>query len=261
VSEVRSPHPSRAMDDEGNLADSEDRAHLDLCYEVYNSTFPPPTDTVPVPEASSIAIGRDFYALSANLPAGTRFTWGLNLKFLNLSETLAQARLLADTFQGSRADQLKHVILENVEIGNEPDLYYYSASGFGESWTPHNYSEVWKKHAKAVSEVVNLSTDKTDGIPTLWMGSFTVINMMMVWTPTAVLESGLLDGESGKYASTFCEHHYNGVFGRDRLPGVGELMDKAGVRGNLSLFAESIRVSRASGLDFVLVSKVRPKYC
>lgn len=176
-----------------------------------------------------------------------------------MSETVEQARLLADTFQGSRADLLKHVTLENVEIGNEPDLYYFSAPGFGDSWTPHNYSTVWREHAKAVRDVLKLSVGGKAASPSYWTGSFTVMNTMLVWTPTAVLESGLLDDESiADVTSTFCEHHYNGVYGRDRLARPGELMDKASVRGNVSLFAENIRVVKAEGMDYVLVSHGGP---
>jgi len=40
-----------------------------LLNSVVNSTFTPPN--YPYPEASRVDIGRDFYALSANLPEGT----------------------------------------------------------------------------------------------------------------------------------------------------------------------------------------------
>jgi len=53
------------------LANSEDRAHLQLDAPGSNVTFPPPTDALPYPEATSIGIGEQFYALSANLPNGT----------------------------------------------------------------------------------------------------------------------------------------------------------------------------------------------
>lgn len=64
-------------------ANSQDRASVDLNAKVMNSTFPEPTKNVPNPEADHIFIGRDFYALSGNLPPGTPFMWGLNLKSLN----------------------------------------------------------------------------------------------------------------------------------------------------------------------------------
>lgn len=53
------------------VANSEDRGVLELNQEVANVTFPESTDLIPYPEASHIGIGRDFYALSQNLPDGT----------------------------------------------------------------------------------------------------------------------------------------------------------------------------------------------
>lgn len=52
-------------------ANSQDRGFLDPSIQVVNLTFPPPTQLVPQPEASRIQIGRDWYRLSANMPAGT----------------------------------------------------------------------------------------------------------------------------------------------------------------------------------------------
>jgi hypothetical protein len=54
-----------------HLANSEDRGLLELNQQVANVTFPAPTPLVPYPEAEHIGIGRDFYALSQNLPDGT----------------------------------------------------------------------------------------------------------------------------------------------------------------------------------------------
>lgn len=55
----------------GFPANSEDRGVLELNQQVANVTFPEATPLVPYPEAEHIGIGRDFYALSQNLPDGT----------------------------------------------------------------------------------------------------------------------------------------------------------------------------------------------
>lgn len=75
-------------------ANSQDRGFLAPEFEVQNLTFPAATALVPQPEASRIGIGRDWYKLSGNLPAGTSFTWGINLKALNVTETVAQGAQL-----------------------------------------------------------------------------------------------------------------------------------------------------------------------
>ncbi|KEF51720.1 uncharacterized protein A1O9_12355 [Exophiala aquamarina CBS 119918] len=49
---------------------SVDRATVDLGIEVMDAIFPLPTEGEPNPEAQHVFIGRDFYALSGNLPPG-----------------------------------------------------------------------------------------------------------------------------------------------------------------------------------------------
>jgi hypothetical protein len=75
-------------------ANSQDRGFLAPEFEVQNLTFPAATALVPQPEASRIGIGRDWYKLSGNFPTGTSFTWGINLKALNVTETVAQGAQL-----------------------------------------------------------------------------------------------------------------------------------------------------------------------
>ncbi|KAM0286486.1 hypothetical protein ACHAQH_000912 [Verticillium albo-atrum] len=70
-------------------ANSQDCATVDLDVKVMNATFPEPIALFPNPEADYIFIGRDFYALSGNLPAGIPFMWGINLKALSQTETVA----------------------------------------------------------------------------------------------------------------------------------------------------------------------------
>jgi hypothetical protein len=52
-------------------ANSEDRGYIQPGVQVANSSFPEPTNATPYPEASIIGIGKDFYAISTNLPDGT----------------------------------------------------------------------------------------------------------------------------------------------------------------------------------------------
>ena len=53
------------------VANSQDHGFLAPNVQVVNLTFPEPTQLVPQPEAAHIAIGRDWYRLSGNLPEGT----------------------------------------------------------------------------------------------------------------------------------------------------------------------------------------------
>ncbi|KAM0542983.1 hypothetical protein ACHAPJ_012540 [Fusarium lateritium] len=237
-------------------ANSQDRATVDLNVKVMNSTFPEPSETVPNPEAEHIFIGRDFYALSGNLPAGTSFMWGLNLKALNKTETVAQARLLAETFQGSRAHLTKDVKLVNVEIGNEPDFYgptRTTHSGpYGLEWNPLNYTTTWLEFAEAISKEIEFGRAGSDDKPTLSPGALTGFNAPE-WTPEGPLQAGLLDNRNiRRKTSQFTEHSYSGGFNPNRTVRPGELMDKLSVRANMSTRAGGIRAVRSVGLRYSL---------
>lgn len=134
--------------------------------QVMNATFPDPTDAFPQPEAEYIFIGRDFYALSGNLPAGTSFMWGLNLKSFNKSETAVQAELLAKAFQGARSNLTRIVQLVDVDVGNEPDLYGPNTRVPGpldSSWTLANYSATWQETPR--SSTVRSASTKARPVP------------------------------------------------------------------------------------------------
>jgi hypothetical protein len=232
-------------------ANSEDRAHVDLAYPVYNATFPAPTADVPVPEADDISIGRDFYALSGNLLPGTHFMWGINLKELNQTETVAQATLLADTFQGSRKEVTASVSLVNLELGNEPDFYARGEGGFDDSWTPLNYSDTWNEYAEAVSKVIDLE----EGGTTLSAGAFASFFQPLIWNTPAILEAGIAQGRHIRSKTSHMgEHLYSGASGFTPQGPVGSLMDKTTIRSNLSTKYPNIEAARASGFKFILVS-------
>ncbi|KAH8897342.1 hypothetical protein GQ53DRAFT_778460 [Thozetella sp. PMI_491] len=236
-------------------ANSEDRATIDLQFQVMNKTFPAPTEAVPNPEADHIYIGRDFYALSGNLPEGTSFMWGLNLKSLNETETVSQARLLAEAFQGDRANLTKHVHLVHVELGNEPDFYGLTRLGYngpyGPEWTVLNYTNTWVLFAKAVSKEIEFGPS-CSGKPTLVPGALTGFNAPE-WTPEGPLLYGLLDdSEIRAKTSKFSEHAYSGGFDPRRIVRPGELMDKLSVRANMSTRTSGRLSVRASGLSYFL---------
>ncbi|SPO01599.1 uncharacterized protein DNG_04272 [Cephalotrichum gorgonifer] len=236
-------------------ANSEDRGTVDLSVAVMNATFPKPSAQVPNPEADHIFIGRDFYALSGNLPAGTKFMWGINLKALDKEETVAQARLLAETFQGERAHLTKNVELVNVEIGNEPDFYGPGRRGrpsiYGPEWNVANYTATWVEFAKAVAEEIEFGNGRP-GKPTLSPGAFTGFNAPE-WAPAAPLIAGLLDDPDLRAITTqFTEHAYSGVFNPNVTVKPGQLMDKATVRSNFTIRTTGRHAVQAMGLTYQL---------
>jgi hypothetical protein len=237
-------------------ANSQDRATVDLGVRVVATTFPPPSPIFPNPEADHIFIGRDFYALSGNLPAGTTFDWGINMRLLNITETVAQARLLAETFHGARANVTSHVKLANVEIGNEPDFWGPTRTPvngtFGPGWNVVNYTTTWLEFAKAISNVLDLNCSNPSS-PGLTPGSFTS-REAPEWIPEGTLQAGLLDDpDLSCKISHFSGHSYSGAFDPRIIVRPGELMDKVSVRTNMSTRTIGRIAVRASGIKYILV--------
>ena len=223
---------------------------------VANHVYPPVTPVTPHPEAIYNGIGRDWYALSQNLPDGTPFTWGLNLRSQNKSETVAQAKLLADTFQGSRRREMSKVSLRLVQIGNEPDAYrdvgvpLDHQTPYETTWNPVNYTETWLEYVAAVAEVIDTSRVKFQP------GAFSAsTEAWKAWNAMAVLNAGLLDDpKMRRLIGSWSAHHYNGAYGYGQPAAPGQMMNKRNVREWLAPRVNDIWTIKPTGLEFVWVS-------
>ncbi|KAJ9094739.1 hypothetical protein QFC21_005897 [Naganishia friedmannii] len=218
-------------------ADSEDRGYIQPNVAVINSSFPAATTDIPFPEAHTVGIGKDFYALSSNLPKGTSFIWGVNLKARNVSETVAQVALLADTFQGSRKALMANVTLTSLEIGNEPDFFAFPG------WTPSAYVEIWDTIVNKITGIIKLGGPNEPKLEGPAFAGFAAGQ----WDAMSVLNAGFREGNAGKLLGTFGEHHYSGVHAYPSFnpePKMGDLLNKNSIRSNLTKHAKE--VSRAS---------------
>lgn len=238
---------------EGN---TEDRTRVDLNVPVWDRSIPPPTDEIPYHEANAVTIGRDFYTLSSHLPAGTKLTWGLNLRSMNITETFIQAKHLASSFA---REELGHVEMAGVEIGNEVDGFqvtpYTNLSFTG--WTPYNYTNTWMTFASNVSGVLGLDQAGEQGRG-LQVGSFMASGNSQPWNPLTVLGTGVLDQAVKKGVKWWSDHFYTGVWGMGSPPSAGTLMAKGTVRGVLSQRMVDIGIAKRSGLKFIVVSLIAP---
>lgn len=215
--------------------------------------FPDPTEDVPQPEAETILIGRDFYALSGNLPEGTSFMWGLNLKSFNKSETAAQAQLLAEAFQGARSNLTRHVQIVDVEIGNEPDFYGPNLRIPGpldSSWDLANYSATWQEYAEIVQGAIRF--DGSEAGLKLSAGAFTGF-VAPGWSVDGAIMAGILDKtELRSTTAQFGTHLYSGSFSPTLQFAPGELMNKRFIRSNLTTKASEIKAAKSYGLNYSL---------
>ena len=254
------------------IADSEDRTHLNLSVPVGHAIYPPKTPWFPYPEAERIEVGRDWYRLSQNFAPGTPFTWGLNLKSLNMSETEAQAKRLAAAFASAadveavienaatsskRKGEKGRAVLEAVEIGNEPELYYRPTSGGGvsnpgdwSSWSVSNYTSTWLTYAQAAAKHLDLSET------VFRIGDIQYAGSASGWAPQSIMQAGLFgrkDSFARKHVKVYSEHMYQANYDIGHEAESGVLMDKWNVRGNLSRRAMDVVACRKEGMSFVLV--------
>ncbi|KAG5651791.1 hypothetical protein H0H81_007377 [Sphagnurus paluster] len=226
-------------------ADSEDVAmyHSDVNFQ--QATFPNSTVITPYPEANSLVVGDSYYQTIRFMPPGTHVTWGVNLGANNLTAAYLQTRAIANTFN-SPAVKNAGIVLDHIEIGNEPD--FYPSRGYRKgNWTAADYVENWTAFANNVSVAAGI----TPASHTKFMAcSFASIDAGL--SPTRAFDAGLVNSTSGKLISTISQHMYSGAFcsGGDFL--LQGLMDKYTIRSNLTTLVPDIRETRARGLQYVL---------
>ncbi|KIW06671.1 uncharacterized protein PV09_02377 [Verruconis gallopava] len=158
---------------------SENTAYVDTSFQLWNSSqiqevFGPFT------QRSNTSIGRDWYKIAGDLPAGTEFTFGLNL--YNESEVATQTKMLADAFYGSGANITKNVSLKFIQVGNEPNFYFPTAAEYVAHWIP--LAETVMKNIKMGGEEY----------PTFWIGSDAF--GFGGFTLTGTLEAGILENQN-----------------------------------------------------------------
>lgn len=161
----------------------------------------------------------------------------------DVSEVVAQARMLEDAFRGSRMELTKDVSLRFVQVGNEPNFYCPDAV----SYVLH-----WQSLARAT--LSNLKMDSEDD-PSLWVGS-EVIGSGYPFHLVGSLEAGIIElGEIIAATSVLEEHLYFGALQIGAIPGgppPGTLMNKASIRGNLSSVYDGMLVANSYGKDYYM---------
>ncbi|KAJ7274489.1 glycoside hydrolase family 79 protein [Mycena haematopus] len=226
-------------------ADSEDHTNFNPSLPFVQQLFPPPTTTVPYPEATSIVAGPGFYEGAQFLPTGTGVTWGVNFggKFAVFLETKAIITAFA-----SPALKNAGITLDFLELGNEADLY--KNNGLRPSnYSVSQYTAEWITFATNMTATANLAGSDTR----IWGGAFAGSSHTTTdFSPQGIFANGILSSAPGKFIDTISQHHYSGSFCSGSESLLQDLMTKATIRSNLSSYTPDIQATQAKGLDYVL---------
>ncbi|EJT96649.1 hypothetical protein DACRYDRAFT_60186 [Dacryopinax primogenitus] len=222
---------------------TEDKTHWSPDVQYTNNTYPAATNTTPYPEANTVVVGTDFWSLAGNFPSGTEFTFGINLKAQANYGAVIEAQIITQVFQ-TLYNQMSGVTLRYLELGNEPDLYGGVSHQFS-GWTIEYYTTLWNSLATSIQGALTYP-------PRMQILSFAHPTPANGFTVSGALAAGLLNGTLREDVYTVSEHHYQGSFCQGAGGAVADLMNKAYVRGNLSVFDPEIAAANAQGWRFEL---------
>ncbi|KAJ7710331.1 glycoside hydrolase family 79 protein [Mycena rosella] len=229
-------------------ADSEDHTNFNPNVAGVQDQFPPPTTTVPYPEASSIVAGPGFYQAAKNLPPGKSVQLGARVNFggANLTAVFLETQAIITAFASSAFTQAG-ITLDNLELGNEADLY--SGNGLRAStYTVQQYTPQWITYATNLTNTAKLSSSNTR----LWGGAFAGSSHTTTgFSPQGIFANGILNSVPGAFIKTISQHHYSGSFCAGSESLLQDLMTKATIRSNLSSFTPDIEAVHAQGLNYV----------
>ncbi|KXN91627.1 hypothetical protein AN958_12479 [Leucoagaricus sp. SymC.cos] len=229
-------------------ANSEDRTNYNPGVETPQLVEDTPTATVPFPEARAIVVGDAYYEAARFLLPNTHVVWGVNFGQNNLTAAYLEAKAIVKAF-ASTAVNSQGIVLDAIEIGNEPDLY--RNNGLRPSnYTSTQYVKEWTVFAANVSAAVGISSSSSTKF---WGASFAgSSHTTSGFSPQAIFNEGLLDGSTKSLISTISQHHYSGSFCSGNEGLLQDLMTKSTIRGNLTTFAPDVKAVRDQGLDYVL---------
>lgn len=160
-----------------------------------DDVFPTPDTLAPYPEATRITVGDAFYQLSRYLPHGTHMVWGVNLGANNSTNAVNMAKAIARSF-GSPAVNASGIVLDRIEVGNEPDLYRNNGLR-ASNWTVNDYVREWRASADPV--VKALGINGRNGSVTLQGAAFA----NQGFTPRQVYNLSILESDAGRAISVY----------------------------------------------------------
>ncbi|KAF7327551.1 Glycoside hydrolase family 79 protein [Mycena kentingensis (nom. inval.)] len=225
-------------------ANSEDKTDFLPAVESAQCVFPPPSANVPYPEASSIVVGDAYYQMAYRLPLNTV---DVNFGQANITAAFLEARAIMDSF-ASPVFYARNISLDYLEIGNEPDLYMNNGAR-GRNYSSSQFIFEWTTFANNISASVNLSRSDTRFL----VGSFAGSSSQLTgFSPQAIYNGGILRSPAGARIAAYSQHHYSGSFCTGSGGLLEDLMTKATIQSNLTIYSLDILATRGHGLDYVL---------
>ncbi|KAG6820318.1 hypothetical protein H0H93_002405 [Arthromyces matolae] len=226
---------------------TEDHSSISPKVQFSNASFPAFSPTTPYPEATDVVIGDDYYKTARFLPLGTHVTFGVNLGGKNVTAAALEAAAISKAFSSAEIKRAG-IVLDFIEIGNEPDLYKNNGLRPA-TYNVTQWVEEWLDFADAVATAAKLSlTSHTKLLGASFAGSS---HGAAGFSPQNAFNAGLLTG-SGKLISTVSQHHYSGSFCAGSGGLLSDLMTKSTIRSNLTIFKPDIQASTALGLGYIL---------
>ncbi|KAK1234974.1 hypothetical protein PQX77_001808 [Marasmius sp. AFHP31] len=228
-------------------ANSQDHTNFNKDLETPQLVFPPPTTTVPYPEATQIVVGDAYYKTARFLPPNTHVSWGVNFGQNNLTAAVLEARSISEAFASPEITDAG-IKLDFIEIGNEGDLF--RNNGFrSPNFTVAEYTTEWIDFAQNVSAAAGItSTSFTKFLAGGFAGSS---HSDDGFSPQGLFANDILDSEPGSLITTISQHLYSGSFCSGNGALLQDLMTKATVRSNLTRFNPDIAAVNGQGLEYV----------
>lgn len=206
------------------------------------------TPSVPYPEASSMWIGGDFYAVAKFLPENTRLTHALNFASVDDLRGFWQLATIVTTFDSTDMKKAK-VTLDAIEVGNEPDMYGHN----GAKPSKYGVSEYLSEWSSWATNVLAVEDVYYGAHVSYWGGALSQSSHTASgWSPQALFAQGYRSSIAGERVATFSQHHYSGSACAGGYAELKQLVSKSHIRKTLNAINPDIRAVLDYGMDYVL---------
>ncbi|RXW18138.1 hypothetical protein EST38_g7719 [Candolleomyces aberdarensis] len=233
---------------------SQDVTYIDPNTQWASVSFAKPTPSMPYPEALVMRVGTRFYSSARFLPEKTRVVHGLNFASTDDMRGFFHLASIVNAFTSAEIRKAG-IVLDAIEIGNEPDAYGTTSTLRNSSYDSSEYVTEWQTWAGNVLPIEQVYPEFK---LKLWGGSLSRSSHDLTgWSPQALLDQGLLNSTAGERISTISQHRYDSKPCESVLRELQELPSKSSVRNSLDAFKFDIYISRQHDLEHWFMILVR----